>query len=116
MLKSRVDFFRTGAAECHAAAQAAKNPAIKQAYLDLAQGWRLLADEIERLISQQWRPRTYSGHALPRRKLDDFYELRSAGGGGRGTKQAIEHPMLGDRREAAATGGKDAATARRGRS
>jgi hypothetical protein len=116
MLKSRVDFFRSGAAECHAAAQAAKDPAIKQAYLELARGWGLLVDEIERLISRQWRSRTYSGHALPRRRLDDFYELRSASGGERSTKTAIEHPMLGDRRETAAAGCENAAAAHLGSS
>jgi hypothetical protein len=116
MLESRAKFFRTGAAECYAAAQAANDSAIKQAYLELAQGWRILTDEVERLISQQWRPRAYSWRSLPDRSLDDFYELRSAGGGRRGTKHAIEHPLLGGRRESAATGSKDVAAARRGRS
>jgi hypothetical protein len=116
MLESRVNFFRSGAAECHAAAETAKHPAIKQAYLELAQGWRVLADEIERLISQRWRPGAYSGRPLPRRSLDDFYELRSAGGGGRTINPAIEHPTLGGRRETAATGSEDVTAARRGRS
>ena len=33
--------------ECYAAAQNAKDPATKEAYLELMRNWRDLADEIE---------------------------------------------------------------------
>ncbi len=45
------DLFRTAAAECYAAAQNAQDSIIKQAYLELVQGWRVLADEADRLKS-----------------------------------------------------------------
>ena len=64
---------QAGAAECHAAAQSVHDSAIRQAYLELAQAWQALAEEIERLRSQIWRPQIYSGRALPQRSLDDFY-------------------------------------------
>ena len=88
-------------AECTAAAQSVHDSAIRQAYLELARGWQALADEIERLRSQTWHPRIYSGNALPRRSLDDFYELRTPSSTRRGGKHAVEHPTLGHRREAA---------------
>ncbi|HUC49977.1 MAG TPA: hypothetical protein VMA30_11370 [Xanthobacteraceae bacterium] len=96
MARSSAEFFRGRVAECDAAAQSAKDPIIKQAYLELAQGWRALADEIERLRSQVWRPQVYSGHALPRRSLDDFYELRTPQSGKRAVTPALEHPTLDD--------------------
>ena len=46
------DLSRTAAAECYAAAQNADDTAIKQAYLELMQGWRVLADEADRLKSR----------------------------------------------------------------
>jgi hypothetical protein len=52
MLVARSDSFRKHAAECCAAAQTAKDSAIKQAYVELAQGWRLLADQIDSFASQ----------------------------------------------------------------
>jgi hypothetical protein len=104
MVRSSAEFFRTAVAECDAAAQFAKDPIIKQAYLDLAQGWRALADEIERLRSQVGRPQIYSGHALPQRSLDDFYELRTPQSGKRAATPALEHPTLDDRPNAAAKG------------
>jgi hypothetical protein len=116
MLESRVNFFRTGAADCCAAAQAARDPAIKQAYLELAHGWRILAEGVELLISQHWQPRIYSGRLLPRRSLDDFFELRSAGGDTRGKKYAIEHPRLGGHGKKAPLGRGHVGTARRRRS
>jgi hypothetical protein len=116
MVRSSAEFFRTGVAECFAAAQSARDPIIKQAYLELAQGWRALADEIERLRSQIWRPQIYSGHALPQRSLDDFYELRTPQPRERATAPALEHPMLTDRRDSTAKRrGAPLAPARRGR-
>ena len=100
MARASVEFFRASIAECKAAAQAVHDSAIKQAYLELAQGWQALAEEIEHLRSQTWRPQIYSGHALPQRSLDDFYELRTATPTRRGGKHAVEHPTL-HRREAA---------------
>jgi hypothetical protein len=71
------------------------------------QGWQALADEIEHLRSQTLRPRIYSGHALPRRSLDDFYELRTASSTRQDSKHAgkhaVEHPALGRHRDAART-------------
>lgn len=46
------DLFQTAAADCYAAAQNAEDLAIKQAYLELTQGWRALADEAVRLRSR----------------------------------------------------------------
>ena len=94
MARSGIEFFRAAIAECTAAAQSVHDATIRQAYLELAQGWQALADEIERLRSQTWRPRIYSGNALPQRSLDDFYELRTASSTRRGGKHAIEHPTL----------------------
>jgi hypothetical protein len=104
MVRSRVEFFRAGAAACRAAAQSVHDSTIKQAYLELAQGWQALADEIEHLGSQLWRPRIYSGRALPHRSLDDFYEFRPAAPTRRDRKHAIEHPALGGRPEARVAG------------
>lgn len=103
-----VEFFRAAVAECYAAAQSAKDQAIKQAYLELARGWQALADEIEHLRSQMRQPKIYGGHALPQRSLDDFYELRPAQsdqGAARSSAAmpAVEHPTLGDRGDSAAT-------------
>jgi hypothetical protein len=39
--------FRVKALECYAAARNAKDPATKEAYLELMRNWRDLADEIE---------------------------------------------------------------------
>jgi hypothetical protein len=44
--------FRTAAAECYATAQIAEDLTIKKAYLELMQGWRVLADEADRLKSR----------------------------------------------------------------
>jgi hypothetical protein len=55
-LKARTDFFLAAAAECRAAAQSARDSAIKQAYLELAQGWHALADQME-----SFRSRTFAG-------------------------------------------------------
>jgi hypothetical protein len=77
MLESRLEFFRANMAECYGAAETAKDPAIKQAYRELAQGWCLLADMFERF---GWHPgpgRPFRMRALPRRALDQFYELRT---------------------------------------
>jgi hypothetical protein len=106
MARSGIEFFRAAVADCTAAAQSVHDSAIRQAYLELAQGWQALADEIGRLRSQTWRPQIYSGHALPQRSLDDFYELRTASSMQRGGRHAIEHPTLdhpkpGHRRETA---------------
>ena len=99
-----VEFFRAAVAECFAAAQSAKDQAIKQAYLELARGWQALADEIEHLRSQMRQPEIYSGLALPQRSLDDFYEMRPAQSGQLAAMPAVEHPTLGDRDDSAATG------------
>ena len=104
MVRARAEFFRTGVAECYAAAQSVHDSTIKQAYLELAQGWQALADEVDRLSSQVWRPQIYSGRALPHRSLDDFYEFRPAGPTRRDRKHAIEHPALGDRAKAGPAG------------
>jgi hypothetical protein len=109
MVRARAEFFRTGVAECYAAAQSVHDSKIKQAYLELAQGWQALADGIEHLGSQIWRPRIYSGRALPHRSLDDFYEFRPAGPTRRHRKHAVEHPALehpafGDRAKAGVAG------------
>ena len=48
-MKLRADLFRASADECHATAQKIKTLEVKRAYLELTQGWRELADEIERL-------------------------------------------------------------------
>jgi hypothetical protein len=100
MARAGIEFFRAAIAECTAAAQSVHDSAIRQAYLELARGWQALADEIEHLRSQTWRPQIYSGHALPQRSLDDFYELRTPTSTQQGRKHAVEHPALG-RREAA---------------
>jgi hypothetical protein len=47
-MTTRPERFRVKALECHAAAQNAKDPATKEAYLELVRNWRDLADEIER--------------------------------------------------------------------
>jgi len=52
-MKLRADLFRAIAAECYAAAQKVKTLEVRQAYLELTQGWRELADEIERLDRNQ---------------------------------------------------------------
>jgi hypothetical protein len=108
MARSGLEFFRAAIAECTAAAQSVHDSAIRRAYLELVQGWQALADEIEHLRSQTQRPQIYSGHALPQRSLDDFYELRTANSTPRGGKHAIEHPRLdhptlGHRRDTALT-------------
>jgi hypothetical protein len=103
MHRSRAEFFRNCIAQCHAAAQNARDPAIKQAYLELAQAWQVLADEVAHLRAQKWRPQIYNGH-LRQRSLDDFYELRTADSNRRATKHAVEHPTLGREGDAAATG------------
>jgi hypothetical protein len=46
------DLLRTAVAECYAAAQNAEDSTIKQAYLELIQAWRVLADEADRLRSR----------------------------------------------------------------
>jgi hypothetical protein len=46
------DLFRTAAAECFASAENADDSTVKQAYLELMQGWRVLADEADRLRSK----------------------------------------------------------------
>jgi hypothetical protein len=110
MARSGIEFFRAAIAECTAAAHSVHDSAIRQAYLELAQAWQALADEIERLRSQNWRRQIYSGHALPQRSLVDFYELRTASSTRQDRKHAgkhaVGHPTLdqptpGQRREAA---------------
>ena len=104
MARSSAEYFLTGVAACYAAAQSAKDATIKQAYLELARGWQALADEIERLRSQTWQPQIFSGHALPHRSLEDFYELRPAQSGKLASEPAAEHPALGDQHDPIAKG------------
>ena len=46
-MTTRPERFRVKALECYTAAQNAKDPATKEAYLELTRNWRDLADEIE---------------------------------------------------------------------
>ena len=46
-MTTRPERFRVRAMECHIAAQKAREPDTKEAYLELMRGWRELADEIE---------------------------------------------------------------------
>lgn len=48
LMTTRPERFRIKALECHVAAQKAKDPETKDAYLELMRNWRDLADEIER--------------------------------------------------------------------
>jgi hypothetical protein len=48
-MELRADLFRASAAQCHASAQKVETSEVRRAYLELMQGWRELADEIERL-------------------------------------------------------------------
>jgi hypothetical protein len=43
----RPERFRVKALECYAAAQKAKDPETREAYLELTRNWRDLAEEIE---------------------------------------------------------------------
>lgn len=47
-MTTRPERFRVKALECYAAAQKTNDPATKEAYLELMQNWRDLANEIER--------------------------------------------------------------------
>ncbi len=108
MARSNAELFRTEVAACYAAAQAARDVIIRQAYLELARGWQAVAEEIERLRAQNWRPQIFNGRALPQRSLDDFYELRPAqsreGAAKEPASPAVEHPTLGDQRDPGAKG------------
>jgi hypothetical protein len=46
-MTTRPERFRVRAMECHIAAQKAKDPETREAYLELVRVWRELADEIE---------------------------------------------------------------------
>jgi len=48
-MELRADLFRASAAQCHASAHKVETSEVRRAYLELMQGWRELADEIERL-------------------------------------------------------------------
>jgi hypothetical protein len=104
MTTSRIEFFRHCVTACDAAAGSANDPAIKRAYLELGRAWQALADELEHLRSQNWHPKPYSGHALPHRSIEDFYEMRTAQSDKRAAKPAVEHPTLNRRDTAAGTG------------
>jgi hypothetical protein len=43
----RPEMFRAKAVECQIASQKAKEPDVKESYLELMRGWRELADEIQ---------------------------------------------------------------------
>src|SRR5262249_52177340 len=47
-MTTRAERFRVKAVECYVAAQKAKDPETRDAYLELMRHWRELADEIER--------------------------------------------------------------------
>jgi hypothetical protein len=47
LMTTRPERFRVKALESHLAAQKAKDPEIKEAYLELMRNWRDLAEEIE---------------------------------------------------------------------
>ena len=47
-MTTRPERFRVKALECYVAAQKAKDPKTRDAYLELTRNWRDLADEIER--------------------------------------------------------------------
>jgi len=48
-MELRADLFRASVVECYATAQKVRTLEVRRAYLELTQGWRELADEIERL-------------------------------------------------------------------
>jgi hypothetical protein len=48
LMTMRPERFRVKALECYVAAQKAKDPETRDAYLELMRNWRDLADEIER--------------------------------------------------------------------
>lgn len=108
MAPSNAELFRTEVTACYAAAQSARDAIIKHAYLELARGWQAIAEEIERLRDQNWRPQIFNGRALPQRSLDDFYELRTAqsreGVAKQPARPAVEHPTLGDQHDPSAKG------------
>jgi hypothetical protein len=60
-MTTRPERFRVRAMECHIAAQKAREPDTKEAYLELMRVWRELADEIERFehswLDQGWLDR-----------------------------------------------------------
>jgi hypothetical protein len=47
LMTTRPERFRVKAAKCYVAAQKAKDPETRDAYLELMRNWRELADEIE---------------------------------------------------------------------
>jgi hypothetical protein len=55
-MTTRPERFRVRAMECHIAAQKAREPETKEAYLELMRGWRELADEIEQ-FEHSWLDR-----------------------------------------------------------
>ncbi len=48
LMTTRPERFRVKALECYAAAQKAKDPQTREAYLELMRSWHELAEEIER--------------------------------------------------------------------
>jgi hypothetical protein len=56
-MSKRAETCRKKVAECQRLAMAASDPAIRQMYLDLAQQWRELAEQTERLGAMQNRSR-----------------------------------------------------------
>lgn len=55
-MTTRPERFRVRAMECHVAAQKAREPDTKEAFLELMRGWRELADEIEQ-FERSWLDR-----------------------------------------------------------
>ncbi len=50
-MTSRPEQFRLDAMRCRIAAELAKDAKLKETYLDLARGWRELADQVEHFES-----------------------------------------------------------------
>lgn len=48
-MELRAELFRASAAQCHASAGKVQTSEVRRACLELMQGWKELADEIERL-------------------------------------------------------------------
>jgi len=56
LMTTRPERFRVKALECYAAAQKAKDPKTREAYLEMMRNWRELAEEIEQ-FEQTWLDR-----------------------------------------------------------
>jgi hypothetical protein len=52
----RVDMYRQKAAEAKESAAKARNPSMKRAFEEVAAGWLVLAEQMERMDSQKASP------------------------------------------------------------